>query len=329
MHTPADPSPTIPSLPEEPPNPCSKTPQTTSSAVHFRPKSVPYRSRMSHASHTKQCGMEHFETIFEAPSAPSYDPGGASRPSLRRARRTNTHAATAASAATAAATVSISKFSDTNPSISSRNRKTSTPIAMNLAPLPTSEAITNVFLSRSSTPAAIANSLYGKGSERGKQRRPHAVPLEESLYPQHRLLREEPVQQRPAQPPPQPVPHDGPRHGRHRDQRPQEDRQVRLEQRHTDQQRVGRYRKEDRLAEGCRRQDQDGPRTTGESLQPGRPFVQQLKHPPGRSPRTRTCGPRRLPWRGGSCSARPRPTARARQLSRRRRPARRKPPRPR
>ena len=80
--------------------------------------------------------MEHFETLFEAPSAPSYELGGASRPSPRRARRTNTHAATAATTAAAAATVSTSKFSDTNPSISSRNKKINTPIAINLAPPP-------------------------------------------------------------------------------------------------------------------------------------------------------------------------------------------------
>ena len=43
--------------------------------------------------------MEHFETLFEAPSAPSYELGGAPRPSPLRARCTSAHAT--------AATVSI------------------------------------------------------------------------------------------------------------------------------------------------------------------------------------------------------------------------------
>ena len=60
--------------------PCPKTPQTTSSAVHFRPKGAPLPSQMSHAPHTKEARMGHFETFsggctpFSAPVSASAGP---------------------------------------------------------------------------------------------------------------------------------------------------------------------------------------------------------------------------------------------------------------
>ena len=91
MHTPADPSPTIPSLPEEPPNPCSKTPQTTSSAVHFRPKSVPGIAPgcpMPHIRNSAEWSiLKRFSrpprrppTTWEAPRAPRFAAPGAPAP---------------------------------------------------------------------------------------------------------------------------------------------------------------------------------------------------------------------------------------------------------